>query len=205
MPTSKTFRAKIVREGSTCFIPLTFDPKSFFGKMRAPVKVTVNGYTYRSTIAAMGGPPCIPLRKSHREAAGLEGSETIDVRLDLDTAERAVTPPADFMRALKAAPGAVNRWRELSYSHQREHVDAIESAKKPETRARRIAGAVKLIRQATVLLLALAPLFTIGCGPSSYDFEAFMGTTLPADVSARAIPATPTPTGQLELMPGEDC
>ena len=52
---------------------MTFDPKVVFGKIRAPVKVTLNGHTYRSTIAAMGGPPCIPLRKSNREAAGLGG------------------------------------------------------------------------------------------------------------------------------------
>src|SRR6266699_186886 len=113
---SKTFKAKIVREGSMCFIPLTFDPKVVFGKVRAPVKVTLNGYTYRSTIAAMGGPACVPLRKSNREAAGLEGGETIEVRLDLDTDKREVTPPADFVKALKAVPPAWERWRELSFT-----------------------------------------------------------------------------------------
>jgi hypothetical protein len=143
---SKTFRTKIVREGSMCFVPLTFDPKAVFGKVRVPVKVTLNGYTYRSTIAAMGGPPCIPLRKSNREAAGLEGGETIEVRLDLDIEERVVTPPADFVKALKAMPPAWERWKELSYSHQREHVEAIEEAKSPETRARRIDRAVQDIR-----------------------------------------------------------
>src|SRR5438094_9416159 len=112
---SKTFRATIVREGSMCFIPLTFDPKPVFGKVRAPVKVTLNGYTYRSTIAAMGGPPCIPLRKSNREAAGLEGGETIQVRLDLDTDKREVKPPADLVKALRAEPTAWERWRTLSY------------------------------------------------------------------------------------------
>ena len=130
-----------------CFIPLTFDPKGVFGKVRAPVKVMVNGYTYRSTIAAMGGPACIPLRKSHREAAGLEGGETITVRLDLDTDKREVTLPEDLRRALKAVPGASDRWQALSYTHQREHVEAIESAKKPETRARRIAAAIKMINK----------------------------------------------------------
>jgi len=144
---SKTFKATIIREGSMCAIPLTFDPKAVFGKVRAPVRVTLNGYTYRSTIAAMGGPPCIPLRKSHREAAGLEGGETILVRLDLDTEKREVTPPADLVKALKAEPPAWERWRELSFTHQREHVEAIEEAKKQETRARRIDGAVrKLLR-----------------------------------------------------------
>jgi len=129
-----------------CFIPLTFDPKSVFGKVRAPVKVTLNGYTYRSTIAAMGGPPFIPLRKSNREEAGLEGNETLEVRLDLDTEKREVKPPADFVKALKAAPPGWERWQELSYTHQREYVEALAGAKKPETRARRLERAVQAIR-----------------------------------------------------------
>src|SRR5208337_254441 len=122
---SKTFEATILREGSMCAIPLTFDPKAVFGKVRAPVKVTLNGYTYRSTIAAMGGPSFVPLRKSNREAAGLKGGETIEVRLDLDIDKREVKPPADFVKALKAAPPAWDRWRELSYTHQREYTEAL--------------------------------------------------------------------------------
>jgi hypothetical protein len=135
----------IVRNGSICYIPLTFDPKPVFGKLRAPVKVTLNGYTFRSTIAAMGGPPCIPFRRSHREAARLEGNETLNVRLDLDTETRSVKPPADLVKALKAA-SLWERWRELSYTHQREHAEAIEGAKKPETRVRRIERALQMIR-----------------------------------------------------------
>ena len=151
----KTFRATIVRDGSACYIPLAFDPKVVFGKVRAPVKVTLNGHTYRSTIAAMGGPPCVPLRKSNREAAGLEGGETIDVRLELDTEPRIVEPPADLVRVLKRAPGAWAGWRDLSYSHQREHVEAIEEAKRPETRLRRIENAVRMVggRDVTPVLL----------------------------------------------------
>jgi hypothetical protein len=134
----KTFKATIVRDGSMCFIPLTFDPKPVFGKVRAPVKVTLNGYTYRSTIAAMGGPPCVPLRRSNREAARLQGGETLSVRLELDTDTREVKTPADLVRALRAAPPAWERWQTLSYSHQREHVEYVEQAKKTETRLRRI-------------------------------------------------------------------
>src|SRR5258705_4939101 len=110
---SKIFKTTIVRDGSICFIRLAFDPREVFGKVRAPVRVTLNGYTYRSTIAAMGGPPCIPLRKSHREAAGLEGGEIIEVRLDLDTEKREVVPPADFVKALKAATCAWENLRAL--------------------------------------------------------------------------------------------
>lgn len=142
---SKTFKTTIFREGSMCFIPVPFDPKPVFGKVRAPVKVTVNGYTYRSTIASMGGTVCIPLRKSNREAAGLEGGETLQVRLDLDSEKREVKPPSDFVKALKASPPAWERWRELSYSHQREYASSIEEAKRAETRERRVARAVESI------------------------------------------------------------
>jgi uncharacterized protein YdeI (YjbR/CyaY-like superfamily) len=99
----------------------------------------------RSTIAAMGGPPCIPLRKSNREAAGLDGAETLNVRLDLDTEPRVVKPPSDLVKALKAA-SAWERWQSLSFTHQREHVEAIEGAKKPDTRVRRIDRAVQMVR-----------------------------------------------------------
>ena len=143
---SRTFSATIVRDGAMCFIPLPFDPRDAFGKVRAPVKVTLNGYSYRSTIAAMGGPPCVPLRRSHREAAGLDGGETLAVRVDLDTEKREAVPPADLVAALKASKTAWAGWNDLSYTHQREHVEAIEGAKKPETRKRRIAAAVAAVR-----------------------------------------------------------
>ena len=142
---TRTFRTRIVRDGSICFIPVPFDPKPVFGKVRAPVRVTLNGYSYRSTIASMGDGPCLPLRRSHRDAAGLEGGERLSVTLELDEQKREVEPPRDLVRALKAVPGAWRRWGELSFSHQREHVEAIAEAKKPETRTRRIEGTLRLL------------------------------------------------------------
>jgi bacteriocin resistance YdeI/OmpD-like protein/uncharacterized protein DUF1905 len=142
--TARTYRTTLLRDGSMCAIPVPFDPKEAFGKVRAPVSVTLNGYTFRSTIAAMGGPLFIPFRRSHREAAGLEGTETLSVTLALDTAPRTVTPPADLLRALRAA-GALAAWKALSYTHQREHAEAIEGAKRPETRTRRIEAAVAMV------------------------------------------------------------
>ncbi len=130
-----------------CAVPVPFDPAVVFGKARAPVKVTLNGYTYRSTIFSMGGPRFIPLRKSHREAARLEGDETLTVLLELDTEAREVTPPADLVTALKAA-GVSDRWKALSFTHRREHVEAIEGAKKPETRLRRIEKAIEALTKA---------------------------------------------------------
>jgi hypothetical protein len=141
----QTFEATILRDDPACFIPVPFDPRAVFGKVRAPVIVTLAGYSYRSTIASMGDGPCIPLRRSHREAAGLEGHETLRVTLEPDTAMREVEPPAELVRALKGRPPAWQRWQELSFSHRREHVEAIAEAKKPETRARRIRSAVEAI------------------------------------------------------------
>lgn len=138
----KTFLTTLVRNGSMCFIPVPFDPRPVFGKVRAPVKVTLGGHTYRSTIASMGEGPCLPLRRSNREAAKLEGNERLKVTLELDEEKREVKPPADLVRALQKVPRAWEGWRALSYSHQREHVEAIDGAKKPETRLRRVERAV---------------------------------------------------------------
>ncbi len=134
------------KEGMVCYFDLPFDPKEVFGKVRAPVLVHLPKHTFRSTVAAMNGHVCIGIRRSHREAAGLEGGETIDVTLELDTEVRDVEPPADLVKALKAAK-ALDGWNALSFTHKREHAEAIEDAKKPETRERRIAAAVAMIAE----------------------------------------------------------
>jgi hypothetical protein len=141
----KTFKVSIVRDGSSCFIPVPFDPRAVFGKVRAPVTVTVNGYSFSSTIASMGNGPCVPLRRSNREAAGLDGTETLEVTLELDAKKREAKPPADLVRALKARPAAWERWQALSYTHQREHVEALALAKKPETRLERLNSMVEAL------------------------------------------------------------
>ena len=142
---SKTFKTTLRRDGAMSAIPVPFDPKPVFGKVRAPVKVTLNGYTFRSTIASYSGEFMIPFRTSNREAAGLDGTETLQVTLELDEDKREVEPPADLVKALKAAPPAWERWQEMSFTHQREYAEAVEGAKKPETRVRRIENAVKAI------------------------------------------------------------
>jgi hypothetical protein len=139
---TKTYRVQL-KSGTLGAIPVPFDPAPVFGKVRAPVRVELNGYSYRSTISSMGGSFWIPLRRSHREAAGLRGTETLNVTLTLDEAARVVEPPPDLLKELKRVPGASAGWKALSFTHQREHVEAILSAKKDETRARRLAKAVQ--------------------------------------------------------------
>jgi len=146
MTTSKTFTARILADDDTTMtaIEVTFDPKPVFGKVRAPVVVEIGGHTYRSTIASMGGCWFVPLRKSNREASGVKAGQRVKVTLTLDEQERTVEVPADLRKALKAA-GALEKWKAMSYSHQREYAQAITEAKKPETREKRIKACVEMV------------------------------------------------------------
>ncbi len=125
-------------------IALPFDPKAVFGSARAPVVVAINSHSFRSTVTMMGGSPWVPFRRSNRKAAGVAVGVPFEVTLTLDTAPRTVDAPADLRAALEAA-GAWARWEKLSFTHQREHVEAIEGAKKPETRERRIVKCVEMV------------------------------------------------------------
>ena len=110
---------------------------------KPPVQVTVNGYTYRSTVAVMGGRYLIPFSSDKRAATGIAGGDPIVVDLEVDTEPRTVEVPDDLAAAIDAAPGARAAWEKLPPSHKKAHVDAVESAKAAETRQRRIAKAVE--------------------------------------------------------------
>ena len=112
------------------------------GGKRAPVKVTLNGYSYRSTVAVMGGKFMVGVAAEHREKAGVKGGDKIEVRLELDNAPREVAVPADLAAALKKAR-ARDAFDALAYTYRKEYVRAIEEAKAPETRLRRIEKAVQ--------------------------------------------------------------
>jgi hypothetical protein len=111
---------------------------SLGGSKRPPVTVTIGDYTYRSTVAPMGGQYLIPFAKEHRARTGLVPGEAIEVTLELDTTPRTVEVPADLAAALDARPGARDRFEHLSYSVRKEHVRQVETAKAAETRERRI-------------------------------------------------------------------
>ena len=135
---AKSFEVSITENGNMCAIPVPFDPKVAFGKIRAPVKVTINKFTFRSTISKMSGNTFIPLRKSNREAARVKSGDRVKVKVEADLDERDVEVPADLRNALRAEPGAWQHWKGLSYTNRKEDVEAVLNAKKPETRLRRI-------------------------------------------------------------------
>jgi hypothetical protein len=110
---------------------------------KPPVKVTVNGYEYRNTVAVMGRKYMISFSSDKRAATGIQGGDPIVVDLELDTAPRTVEVPDDLAAALDAAPGAREAFDRLPPSHKKAHVTAVESAKAPETRQRRIGKAVE--------------------------------------------------------------
>jgi hypothetical protein len=112
---------------------------------RPKVTVTINGQTYRSSVASMGGRFMVGVSAENRTLTGVAAGDVVDVELALDTAPREVAVPDDFRAALEVVPEAGAAFARLSYSHQRQHVEAIEAAKQPETRRRRIDKAVEML------------------------------------------------------------
>ena len=113
---------------------------------RPAVTATINGYTYRSTIASMGGKFYLPLSAENRAGAKVKAGDKVEVTVELDTKPRTVELPADFKQALAKAADAKRFFDGLSYSRQRWFVLSIESAKKPETRQKRIESAIAMLR-----------------------------------------------------------
>ena len=142
----KRLKLKLGSEGpGSLFFELPFDPEAAFGAARAKVKVTLNGHAYRSTVAIYSGRSYIPVRKSNRDAAGVEVGDVVDVLLELDTEPRVVEIPAPLARALAKSPRAKAAWGKLSYSHQKEHADAIAGARRAETVEARVKKAIEML------------------------------------------------------------
>ncbi|MFD3507465.1 YdeI/OmpD-associated family protein [Nocardia sp. NPDC058666] len=113
---------------------------------RPPVTITLNGHSWKSRIALLRGRHLIGLSHANRQAAGVEIGDEVEVELELDTEPRTVVEPEDFAHALDADPLARAAYDNLSHSNKRTHVHAIDSAKKPETRQRRIEKAITTLR-----------------------------------------------------------
>jgi ribosomal protein L11 len=115
------------------------------GKGRVPVNATFNGIPYRGSVVRMGGLTCIGVLKSIVEQAGLERGHTVDLTLEVDTAERTVEIPPDLAAELKMDPAAKAAWDALSFTTRKEHARGIAEAKKPETRARRLESTLRML------------------------------------------------------------
>ena len=117
---------------------------------RPPVNVTINGYTYRSTVATVNGAYMVGVSNDVRNAAGVAAGQVVDVDIELDTEPRVVAVPPDLAVALEGEPEARRFFDGLSYSNKRRIVMPIDDAKTPETRQRRIEKSVATLREGRI-------------------------------------------------------
>jgi hypothetical protein len=117
---------------------------------RPPVRVTINGHTYRSTVASMGGQFMLGVSAENRESARVAAGDEIEVELELDTEPRELAIPPDLASALEREPDAKRFFDGLSYSKKQRLVLPIEDAKTAETRERRVAKAVSTLRDGKI-------------------------------------------------------
>jgi Bacteriocin-protection, YdeI or OmpD-Associated/Domain of unknown function (DUF1905) len=131
--------------GGGRWIEVPFDAKEVFGQARPPVRGTVNGTPLRTRLAAYGGRTYLGLRAEIRAAAGIDVGDSFAVELAVDTEPREVVVPDDLAAALAQDPAAGEAFATMSFTHRREYVRWVEEAKRPETRARRVAGTVERV------------------------------------------------------------
>jgi len=146
---ARVFVAEILQnEGSTATgIEVPFDPTEVFGSVRAPVRVGLGLHTYRTTVFRMSGRTFVPLSKENRVAAGVSGGDRVEVTIELDTEPRTVTPPLELEAELAGNDRLREAWDGLSYTAQKEQARELTEARHPETRARRLAKTLALLRQ----------------------------------------------------------
>lgn len=117
------------------------------GAKRFPVVATVNGYSWRTTVARMGGEFLVGLNREVRVAARAEAGDTVEVSLELDTAPREVEVPEALAAALERDPAAKAAFDGLAFTHRKEYARWVAEAKREETRERRVAQALERLRE----------------------------------------------------------
>ncbi|WP_329006032.1 YdeI/OmpD-associated family protein [Kribbella sp. NBC_00709] len=143
----ETFEGRItVNDGGGAWVEVPGEVVAALGGGgRIPVQATFDGVAYRGSVASMGGCMALGILKGIRSELGKGDGDAVTVTVERDTAERTVEVPDD-LAAVLAKEGLRATFDQLSFSHRREHVQAITDAKKPETRQRRIDKAVEMLR-----------------------------------------------------------
>lgn len=142
----RSFDAVILEGGGGgAYVEVPFDVAAVYGSARPKVIATFDGLAYRGTIATMGGHFVIGVLKDIRARLDKQFGDRVRVTIEADTQPREVTVPDD-MRAAMHHAGVEAGFERLSYTHRKEHVEAVEGAKRPETRARRIDKVIANLR-----------------------------------------------------------
>jgi Bacteriocin-protection, YdeI or OmpD-Associated/Domain of unknown function (DUF1905) len=135
-----------VQKTATMF-RVPFDLEDAFGRARPPVEVTIRGHTWRTTPGVHDGVGRIVVNRAVKTATGVDAGDRVRVTMELDAKPRTVRVPPDLRAALAEDPAARGAFAKLSFTHRREYVEWVEEAKRPETRARRIAKTVDRVRE----------------------------------------------------------
>jgi bifunctional DNA-binding transcriptional regulator/antitoxin component of YhaV-PrlF toxin-antitoxin module len=135
--------------GGGRWVEVPFDAKAEFGEARAPVAATINGIEYRSRLSVYGGRTYLGLRKEVRDAAGIDVGDEVDVTIERDDAPREVEVPPALAEALDGDAEGRAAYDKLSFTHRKEYARWIAEAKKDETRERRVAKALEMLRAGT--------------------------------------------------------
>jgi hypothetical protein len=149
---AQTFRTTLRAEGKTATgFEVPPEVVEALGSGKKPkVTVTINGYTYRSTVFPYTEAYMLPLAAEHRVPAGVKVGDEIEVSLELDTAPREIEVPPELTAALDADPQAKAFFDGLSYSNKRVFTLNVEGTANPETKARRVEKAIALMREGRV-------------------------------------------------------
>ncbi len=144
---AKRFTVELERVQKTAtMFRVPFDLKAAFGRARPPVRVTIRGHTWRTTPGVYGGVGFVGVNRAVKAATGVDAGDRVRVTMELDTKPRTMQVPADLRAALAGDPEAKAAFAAMSFTHTREYVEWIKEAKRPETRARRIAATLERVR-----------------------------------------------------------
>ena len=149
MPDKKLrFQARIEGKeaGVVAAITPPVDVPEFFGtRGRVPIRGTINGFAFRSSLMPMGGCHMMPVNKSLCRGAGAQPGDIVDVVMERDEEERTVEAPPELKRELAKSTKAQDRWAELAFTHKKEMASSISGAKQEETKKRRLAKVMQVL------------------------------------------------------------
>ena len=149
MPQKHTFTATIQNAGGGgAFVEVPFDVEKAFGSKKPKVRAMIEGVPYRGTLVRMGTEfHLLLILKGIREQVGKTFGDEVKITVEPDVEPRVVEIPAELKKAFKVEKEAKTFFEKLSYSHQREYVGYITEAKKEETRARRVAQTIEVLKK----------------------------------------------------------
>jgi hypothetical protein len=143
------FKVKVLKapDSSATGIEAPFDVLEVFGtRARVPVRGTINGFAFRSSLMPMGGCHRMAVNRGMREGAGIKGGEMVEIVMERDEDERTVEAPALLKGELAKSKTAAANWKKQSYSNQKEMVRSLADAKQAETRTRRLAKVMDILK-----------------------------------------------------------